>query len=328
MLQPQAHFVTKSRGESEVVRATRRLLRDQSQAIQELAERLDEDFAEAVRLLLSCRGRLVVSGMGKSGHIGRKIAATMSSTGTPSFFLHASEALHGDLGMVTAADTVLMISNSGETAEVLRIAKLLAPLGVPIIGMAGDKDCTLARVSQVFLDIRVDREACPHNLAPTTSSLVTLALGDALALAVSQARGFEPRDFARFHPGGSLGRRLCTRVSDVMHTKHLPFVRAHETLQSLVVSMTTGRCGLAIVVKEDDTLVGIVTDGDLRRAFQSSGNAMALTAGDIMTRSPVVIHQDAMFGEAENLMQSHRISALLAVDDRGHVTGIVDIYSK
>lgn len=325
---PTKYFTRTSEPLGEVILDARGQLLDQSRALAELAERLDESFTEAVRLALFCRGRLVVSGMGKSGHVGRKIAATLSSTGTPSFFLHASEALHGDLGMVTADDVVLMISNSGETTEVLRILRLLDDLGVPIIGMAGNKHCTLARSSRVFLDIGVDREACPHNLAPTTSTLVTLALGDALALAVSQARGFQPHDFARFHSGGSLGRRLCTRVSDVMHTKHLPFVRPGQDMQGLVVSMTTGRCGLAIVVEEGDELVGIVTDGDLRRAFQSNRNAMTLTARDIMTTSPVVIHQDALLGEAEELMLARRISALLAVDDEGLVTGIVDIYCK
>ncbi len=314
--------------DSEVISNAKNLLFGQTRAIAELAERLDHRFAEAVSTILACRGRLVVSGMGKSGLVGRKIAATMSSTGTPAFFLHASEALHGDLGMVTSDDTVLMISNSGETDEVLRILRLLTDMSVPVIGMAGKEDCTLARSAGVFLDISVDREACPLNLAPTTSTLVTLALGDALAMAVSQARGFQPHDFARFHPGGSLGRRLCTRVSDVMHSKHLPFVRPDQNMQGLVVTMTVGRCGVAIVVDESDKLLGIVTDGDLRRAFQAYDDAMGLTARDVMTTAPVVIHQDAIFGEAEELMRRRRIKALLAVDDGGFVTGIVEIFSK
>lgn len=305
----------------------RLLLKRQSLALASLSERLGANFPIAVSTILGRPGRLVVCGLGKSGLIGRKIAATLSSTGTPSFFLHASEALHGDLGMVTPEDTVLMISNSGETPEIVGILRPLRELGVPVIAMAGSANSTLGRLSNVFLDIGVEREACPLNLAPTTSTLVTLALGDAIAMALSQARDFKAGDFARCHPGGSLGRRLCTRVEDVMRTENLPFVTPNDSMRDVVMTMTRGRCGTAIVV-EDELLVGVITDGDLRRAFQKFDDAMSCSARDVMTRSPVVILEDAVLGDAEELMRTHRIKALLAVNHSGMVKGVVEIYSK
>lgn len=306
---------------------SRKLLLGQSRALASLADRLDHNFADAVQTILQRQGRLVVCGMGKSGLVGRKIAATMSSTGTPAFFLHASEALHGDLGMVTCEDTVLMISNSGETDEVLRILTALREMKVPVIAMAGNSLCSLAQLSTVFLEIAIDREACPLNLAPTTSTLVTLALGDALALALSQARGFEANDFARFHPGGSLGRRLCTRVRDVMRKDDLPIVSSDEDMSRIIMAMTQGRCGTAIVM-DDGVLIGIITDGDLRRAFQKHAQVMELQASDVMTSNPVVISEDARQGDAEEMMLENRVKALLAVNSRGRVTGILEIFTK
>jgi arabinose-5-phosphate isomerase len=270
-------------------------------------------------------GRVVVCGMGKSGLIGRKIAATLSSTGTPAFFLHASEALHGDLGMVTTEDTVVMISNSGETAEVIHLLVPLRDMCVPVIAMTGNGRSTLARKADVFLDISVEREACPLNLAPTTSTLVTLALGDAMAMALSQLRGFEAGDFARCHPGGSLGRRLSTLVSDIMRTDNLPFVRPSDPMKHLVMTMTEGRCGTALVM-ENEELVGVITDGDLRRAFQKSEDCLSMTAAEIMTRAPLVIREDARLSDAEELMSTKRIKVLVAVDPAGKVRGVVEMY--
>ncbi len=304
----------------------KQLLRRQAAALGDTAERLGMGFPVAVTTILARPGRVVVCGMGKSGLIGRKIAATLSSTGTPAFFLHASEALHGDLGMVTSDDTVLMISHSGETDEVLRLLPPLREMGVPVIGMAGNENSTLARRANVVLDISVESEACPLNLAPTTSTLITLALGDALAVALSQMRGFQEGDFARCHPGGTLGKRLCTRVEDVMRTENLPFVHPEEPMKDVVMAMTKGRCGTAIVM-EDEQLLGVITDGDLRRAFQKYDDCIGRRARDVMTCSPVVIRHDATLGDAEELMRTHRIKVLLAVNQWGKVQGVVEIYS-
>jgi len=313
--------------EAQLLRQARDYLFGQSHAIASLGEKLGTSFAQAVSIVLARKGRLVVCGMGKSGLIGRKIAATLSSTGTPSFFLHASEALHGDLGMVTRDDTVMMISNSGETEEVVRLLRPLQEIGVPVIGFAGNPECTLARLSDVFLSIAVEREACPLNLAPTTSTLVTLALGDALAMALSQERGFRPDDFARCHPGGSLGRRLCTQVRDVMRKNELPIVRPEQSLRDVICVMTEGRCGTAVVVSEGK-LRGIITDGDLRRAFQKHDSPMNLTAREVMSRDPLVIRDDALYGDADDLMQTKRIKVLIAVTDRGAVSGILEAFAK
>ncbi len=312
---------------TEILERSRQRLLGQGRAISSLAGSLSGAFLDAVDTILATRGRLVVCGMGKSGLVGRKIAATMSSTGTPAFFLHASEALHGDLGMVTTEDTVLMISNSGETDEVLRIMKVLGELNVSVVAIAGNPLCSLARLSTVFLNIAIDREACPLNLAPTTSTLVTLALGDVLALALSQARGFEANDFARFHPGGSLGRRLRTRVRDLMRKDSLPIVGPDDVMSQVIISMTEGRCGTAIV-KEEGKLRGIITDGDLRRAFQKHVEVMHLTAKEVMTANPVVISQDAFQKDAEEMMQECRVKVLLAVDQHGVVEGILEIFTK
>jgi arabinose-5-phosphate isomerase len=302
------------------------LLRRQAATLKDMADGLGASFPIAVTTILARPGRVVVCGMGKSGLIGRKIAATLSSTGTPAFFLHASEALHGDLGMVTPEDTVLMISHSGETDEVLRLLPALRDMGVPVIGMAGNPNSTLARKANVVLDISVESEACPLNLAPTTSTLVTLALGDALAVTLSQMRGFQAGDFARCHPGGALGRRLCTRVEDVMRTENLPIVRPEQAMRDVVMTMTEGRCGTAIVL-DGDQLRGVITDGDLRRAFQKHNDCMSMRASDVMTSAPVVIRQDATLADAEELMRTRRIKVLVAVNQSGKVRGVVEIYS-
>lgn len=312
---------------SQILADAKDYLNKQASALANLSERLGPAFPIAVSTIFARPARVVVCGMGKSGLIGRKIAATLSSTGTPAFFLHASEALHGDLGMVTPDDTLLMISNSGETEEVIRLLAPLRDMGASVIGMAGNANSTLARKADVFLDISVDREACRLNLAPTTSTLVTLALGDALAMALSQLRGFQAGDFARCHPGGSLGRRLCTRVEDVMRTENLPFVSPGWPMKDVVITMTEGRCGMAMVM-EGQQLVGVITDGDLRRAFQRFDDCIGMTARDAMTPDPVLIREDATLGDAEELMRTKRIKALIAVNAGGSVRGVVEIYSQ
>ncbi len=315
-------------GMHEIVREAREMLGTQADAIVAAAARLEENFQEAAALILGRQGRLVVCGLGKSGLIGSKLAATMASTGTPSFFLHPGEALHGDLGMVRPGDTALMISNSGETEEIISLIAPLRALDVKQIAMVGNLEGTLAREADVVLDVSVEREACPHNLAPTTSTLVTLAVGDALAVALSKARGFKPVDFARFHPGGSLGRRLLSRVRDHMQTEGLPVVAPDQSLSEVVLEMTRGRRGLAVVVDEQRGVLGTITDGDLRRGFQREGDPMQLYARELMSQDPIVIHEQAALTEAEELMRTRRVSVVLAVDSSNTFKGIIDIFSR
>lgn len=297
----------------------------QASAVQALVPRIAEPFEAVVELLLHCDGRLVVSGMGKSGLVGRKISATLASTGTPSFFLHPAEALHGDLGMICPGDVILLISNSGETDEVLRLLPALRHFGNTVIAMTGHLDSTLAKAARWTLDISVEREACPLNLAPTTSTLVTMAMGDALAVALMQARDFQPQDFARFHPGGSLGRRLLTRVSDVMH-RELPCVPLGTTLRDTMLTMTAGRLGVALVLDEPGHLAGILTDGDLRRAFTEKAAELEGHVERYMTSSPKVIGADEMWFDAEQLMHQRKIKCLVVLDDQRKPVGIVDIF--
>lgn len=303
------------------------MLRTQMQAIGAVAERLDRSFVDAVETILSRNGRLVVCGLGKSGLIGQKIAATMASTGTPSVFLHPGEALHGDLGMVTPDDTALMISNSGETEEILTLLPIFRSMGVKLIALVGNTEGTLARRSDITLDVTVEREACPHNLAPTTSTLVTLALGDALSVALSKARGFMPLDFARFHPGGSLGQRLLNRVRDHMTTETLPIVSPEQPMSEVVLRITEGRRGLAVVLDPNRRVLGVIADSDLRRAFQRESNPLDLPAASVMTTNPIMIHEEAALSEAEELMRARRLGALLVVDSKGTFKGLIDIFS-
>ncbi|MDH4390401.1 MAG: KpsF/GutQ family sugar-phosphate isomerase [Aquabacterium sp.] len=305
----------------------RQVFRQQAEALNAISRRVGPEVIEAIELMLSVRGRVIVTGMGKSGIVGRKMAATLSSTGTPAFFVHPGEAFHGDLGMICADDVVLLISYSGETDEVLRLLPYLRHIRVPLIAMTGKPVSTLARHATVSLDVAVDSECCPHNLAPTTSTTATLAMGDALAIALINARGFLPTDFAKFHPGGSLGRKLLTRVRDVMHTQYArllpgdPFVR-------VLNAVTRTRLGLATVLDEDGRLLGVISDGDLVRTMQSdqAGQMLQRLAGDIMTRTPVVVSVDAMFTDAENLMQKASVTCLVAVDSAGLPCGIVKVF--
>ncbi len=297
-------------------------------ALSNVAARVGDSFARAVELILGCSGRLVVCGMGKSGHIGRKMAATFASTGTPSFFLHAGEASHGDLGMVLPKDVALLISNSGETEEVLRLVPYLQESEIPIIAIVGHVPAPLADLASVVLDVSVEWEASPMSLAPMTSAISTLAMGDALAVALIRARNFQQRDFVRFHPGGTVGRRLVTRVRDVMQKNRLPFVLPTQSVSDCLIKMTEGRCGLAIVLDERGVLTGILTDGDVRRSLQRHSGLLDLPVGDVMTKSPVTIEEDAPLGEADERMTRLRLKALVALDRDGRVSGVIEIFAK
>ena len=306
----------------------RETLQIEAEAVTALAGRLDERFADAVRCLLACTGRVVVTGMGKSGHIGRKLAATLASTGTPAMFVHPAEASHGDLGMITPTDVVLGISNSGESDELSAILPLIKRMGVPLIAFTGRPDSTLARHADVVLDTAVAREACPHNLAPTASTTAQLALGDALAVALLNARGFKADDFARSHPGGSLGRKLLTHVSDVMRSgDDVPRVTLDVPLMGLMREMSAKGLGMSAVVDGDGQVLGIFTDGDLRRVIERTGNSTdlrALSAGDVMHPNPRTVRADALAVEAADLMEASRITSVLVVDDTGALVGALN----
>jgi len=299
----------------------------QAKAIAGLAERVDHRFAEAVEILHATTGHVIVFGVGKSGLVGRKVAATFASTGTPSFFVHSGEAHHGDLGMVTERDTAVLVSYSGETAEVVGLLPHLRRMGIPTIGLVGRADSTLATSVDVALDVSVDREACPNNLAPTNSTLATLAVGDALAVCLIRMRGFGPDDFARFHPGGSLGRRLLGRVRDAMRTNELPCVTPRQTVGESLMTMTEGRLGL-VLVKSGERLVGLVTDGDLRRAMQRHEDLLSLPVSEIMTLNPVTIHEDTPLASAHERMKKMKLKALVAVNSRGRVTGVIEVFDE
>ncbi|WP_454738218.1 KpsF/GutQ family sugar-phosphate isomerase [Cupriavidus necator] len=302
------------------------VLKQQSSALSALADALGDEIDAAVSLLLQCRGRVIVCGMGKSGLVGRKMAATFSSTGTPSYFLHPGEALHGDLGVIRQEDIVVLISNSGETEEILRLLPSLQEFGNRIIGISGREQSTLARHSTVFLHLPMEREVCPNNLAPTTSTLLTMALGDALAVSLITLRGFKPLDFARFHPGGSLGRKLLTRVRDVMH-KRVPAVSPEAPLRQAIDAMTGGRLGLSVVLNEGK-LCGIFTDGDLRRAIERDSLALDRPVADFMTSDPVTIVADARISDAEAVMHARSIRALIVLDPQDNVVGVLDIFDN
>jgi arabinose-5-phosphate isomerase len=297
----------------------------EADAVLALRQRLGLDFAQAVARMLALPGRVVVMGMGKSGHIGRKIAATLASTGTPALFVHPAEASHGDLGMITAADLVLAVSNSGESQELTAILPVLKRLGVPLVAMTGRADSTLARHADVFLDCAVDKEACPLNLAPTASTTAQLALGDALAVALLDARGFKAEDFARSHPGGALGRKLLTHVSDVMRSgAAVPSVAPDASFSALMREMSAKGLGATAVVDAHDQVLGIFTDGDLRRLVEQGRDLRTLTAAGVMHPSPVTIARDALAVEAAELMELRRITSVLVLDGQGRLCGALN----
>ncbi|TSE33903.1 KpsF/GutQ family sugar-phosphate isomerase [Tepidimonas charontis] len=305
----------------------RQALAIEIEGLQALAARLDGRFARAVRTLLHCRGRVVVTGMGKSGHVGRKIAATLASTGTPALFMHPAEASHGDLGMITPSDAVLAISNSGESDELTAIVPLIKRMGVPLVAMTGRTDSTLARHADIVLDTAVAREACPLNLAPTASTTAQLAMGDALAVALLSARGFQPDDFARSHPGGALGRRLLTLVRDVMRPlAATPRVPPHATLTEVMREMSAKGLGATAVVNAAGRPIGIFTDGDLRRLIERhvGEDLRCLTAQAIMHPDPRTVRPGMLAVEAAALMEQHRITSVLVVDDDGGLVGALN----
>lgn len=282
-------------------------------------------FLQALSLIQNSNGHVVVSGMGKSGIIGRKISATLASTGTPSLFLHPAEAIHGDLGMVRQGDVILAISYSGDTEEITRLLPAFERLQTHLIAMTGNPNSTLARHAEVVLDIAVDREACPLNLAPTTSSLNSLVLGDALAVALMEMRGFQEEDFAATHPGGSLGRRLLTHVRDKMRTQNLPYVSGNTSVHDALLSMTEGRLGMALV-GTPERLDGIITDGDLRRLLVSGSDLAKVTVAEVATAQPLTIGPDVLMADAEARMLEARVQCLVVVDAAGGVTGVIQIY--
>jgi arabinose-5-phosphate isomerase len=305
----------------------RRVLRTEAAAVAALEHRLGQDFAAACRLLLACSGRIVVTGMGKSGHVGNKIAATLASTGSPSFFLHPAEAIHGDIGMITAGDVVLAISNSGETDELLTILPVIKRLDVPMVALTGSRDSTLSRYATVTLDISVPEEACPLNLAPTASTTATLAMGDALAIAVLEARGFTEEDFARSHPGGILGRRLLLHVEDVMRKgDDLPMVGLATPLSAGLLEMSRKGLGMTTVVDDSRRVLGIFTDGDLRRTLDRQLDVHATKMSDVMNANCKVAQPRMLAAEAVHLMETHRITSLPVVDDERRLVGALNVH--
>ncbi len=305
----------------------REVLRIEADAVAQLADRIDSSFADACAMILACNGRVVVSGIGKSGHIARKIAATLASTGTPSFFVHPAEASHGDLGMITGDDILVALSNSGSTDELLAIVPLVKRLGARLIAVTGNRESALARLADVHLDASVDREACPLNLAPTASTTAALALGDALAVALLDARGFGALDFARSHPGGMLGRRLLTRVADVMRSGDaLPTVPAGARVLDAILEITRKRMGMTAVLEHGSQLAGIFTDGDLRRLLEQGRDLRALSIDDVMTRSPKTIDAQALAAEAVHLMEERQINQLLVTGEGNRLVGALSLH--
>lgn len=312
---------------STLLAIARETLAIEANALTDMSARLDEAFSNAVRAILSCTGRVVVMGMGKSGHVGRKVAATLASTGTPAFFVHPAEASHGDLGMITSADTVLAISNSGESDELTAILPLIKRMGVTLLAMTGRPTSNLGRYADIVLDTGVTKEACPHNLAPTASTTAQLAMGDALAIALLNARGFRPDDFARSHPGGALGRKLLTLVSDIMRPQDAaPKVPLDASLTDMMREISAKGLGATAVVNEQGHPVGIFTDGDLRRLIESGTDLRHIHAQAVMHRNPRTISPESLAVEAADLMETHRINSVLVVDENNQLCGALNYH--
>ncbi len=307
--------------------SARRTIAMESAAVAALSERIDDQFNEACEVLLHCKGRVVVTGMGKSGHIARKIAATLASTGTPAMFVHPGEASHGDMGMITAQDAVLALSNSGSTAEVITLLPLLKRLSVPLVSMTGNPQSELATAAQAHLDASVSEEACPLGLAPTSSTTVALVLGDALAIALLEARGFTAEDFAFSHPGGALGRKLLLKVDDIMHTgSEIPTVLSGTPLTSALLEMSSKALGMTTVQSPSGVLLGLFTDGDLRRAIDQGLHIQNATIDEAMTSNPQRVHPGMLAAEALYIMETRKITALIVVDDDDHPVGVVHLH--
>jgi arabinose-5-phosphate isomerase len=304
----------------------RTVLRTEAAAILSLVDRIDADFERAVQLLFDCRGRVIVTGMGKSGLICRKIAATLSSTGTSAWFLHPAEAIHGDLGAIRDDDVVVALSHSGETEEIIRLLEAIRRIGAKLIALTGNRASTLARAADVALDCSIATEACPMNLVPTASTTAALAMGDALAMTLCVRKGFREEDFASLHPGGKLGRRLM-RVENVMHAgESAPMVRVSTPMPDVFHEMSSKRLGMTCVVDTTNRLAGVITDGDLRRAMSRSTDVLAMTAHDVMTRNPITIRRDVLAVEALKIMETHKITSVVVVDERHGVQGVVQIH--
>ncbi|MBR2204749.1 MAG: KpsF/GutQ family sugar-phosphate isomerase [Prevotella sp.] len=310
--------------------------KDEAAAVLGLIEKLDEKFEQAVELMYNCKGKIIVTGVGKSGHIGAKIAATLSSTGTPSFFINPLDVFHGDLGVMTSDDVVLAISNSGQTDELLRFIPMVLHMHIPIIGMSGHPDSLLAKYSTCHLNVGVEKEACPLNLAPTSSTMAQLAMGDALAIALIEKRNFQPRDFAQFHPGGELGKRLLTTAQDVMFKEDLPVLPPEMHLGEAIILVSKGKLGLGIAVRSEELevksekchVVGLITDGDIRRAMEKwQAEFFDRTVSDIMTRTPKTVKADTKITEIQRIMNKYKVHSVLVVDGDNHLLGVVDHYS-
>ena len=292
-----------------------------------LIPQLDADFDRAVELILHCKGKVIVTGVGKSGHIGAKIAATLASTGTPSFFVNPLDVYHGDLGVMAQGDVVVAISNSGQTDELLRFIPMVLHMEIPIIGMSGNPESLLAKYSTCHLNVSVEKEACPLNLAPTSSTTAALVMGDALAVALMEKRNFQPQDFAQFHPGGELGKRLLTTAQDVMITEHLPILSSDMHLGEAIILVSKGKLGLGVAVK-DNQIEGLITDGDIRRAMEKwQAEFFNRTVADIMTRTPKTVGPQTKISEIQRIMNKNKIHNVLVVDDANHLLGIVDRYA-
>ena len=296
-------------------------------ALSALTKRVDNKFVDACNIILDCNGRTVVTGMGKSGHIANKIAATLASTGTPAFFVHPGEASHGDLGMITSDDVVIALSNSGETDEIIALLPVIKRLDTPLITLTGNPDSTLAKTSSVNIDVSVKKESCPLGLAPTSSTTATLAMGDAMAIALLESRGFSENDFALSHPGGTLGRRLLLRVDDIMHTgKEIPKVVENATLSEALVEMSEKGLGVTTIVNKDNVVLGIFTDGDLRRSLDSGADFKNCHVKDVMTKNGKQIIVNSLAASALALMETHRINALVVVDEKNKLCGILNMH--
>ncbi len=305
----------------------KKVLRIEAEAVMALIDRVDGNFSKAVEIILSCKGRVVVTGMGKSGLIGKKIAATLASTGTPALFLHPAEGIHGDLGMVTKGDVVIAISKSGETEEIVKLLPVFKRLAVPVVALTGGKVSTLAKASEATIDVGVREEACPMGLVPTASTTAALAMGDAIAVTLLDMRGFKEEDFACFHPGGSLGKRLLLRVDDLMHSgDKLPVVKESTGMREALFEITSKKLGITTVVDDKGRLTGVITDGDLRRYLEKSDDLFGRTAGELASRNPKVISREALAAEAVAVMEKHTITSLLAVDGEGRPTGVIHLH--
>ena len=303
------------------------VIETETQAVSALKHRIDQSFIKACRFILDCKGRAVVTGMGKSGHIGGKIAATLASTGTPAFFVHSGEASHGDLGMITSSDVVIALSNSGETEEIITLLPMIKRLNVPLIALTGNPASTLARAATVNIDVSVSEEACPLGLAPTASTTATLVMGDAMAIALLEARGFGSEDFARSHPGGRLGRRLLLHVNDIMHTgTGMPKVYKDNVLKDVLVEMTQKGLGTAAIVDREDKVLGIYTDGDLRRSLDQGIDVHRTRVEEVMTHDCKTITAKSLAAEALSMMENYKINALLVVDQDNRLVGVLNMH--